>query len=252
MVTEEPLEIRIGEPGDDAPVAVTMRTPGADFELAAGFLFAEGIVNSANDIDDVAYCLDAAVDPVQRYNVVRVRLAGGRRPDLRGLERHFFSSASCGVCGKAGLEQLAARDIRQSGQGPTILPAVLTGLPGRLKEQQQLFTDTGGLHAAALFDPRGSLVAAREDVGRHNALDKLVGWALFSGRLPLSSGVVLVSGRASFEIVQKCLVAGVPILAAVSAPSSLAVETAAAFGMTLIGFLSSERFNVYTGPVRVE
>jgi FdhD protein len=228
-----------------------MRTPGADFELAAGFLFAEGIIAGFDDIVDIAHCLDAATDPGQRHNVVRVRLRSGVRPDLGRLERHFFASSSCGVCGKTGIDKLALRGCVAVPEGPFVSAEVLLSLPGQLRAHQQLFERTGGLHAAALFSADGELVAVREDVGRHNALDKLVGWALAESRLPLTSSIVLVSGRASFEIVQKSLAAGAPILAAVSAPSSLAVETAGAFGMTLIGFLSGDRLNVYTGHERL-
>ena len=185
-------------------------------------------------------------------NIIEVELADGLpEPELAGLERHFFSTSACGVCGKAGLDQLTVRVTAELSAGPEVSPEVIAGLPDRLRQAQGLFTATGGLHAAALFDPVGELLAVREDVGRHNALDKLIGWALTEGLVPLSDRLVLVSGRSSYEILQKCLVAGVPMICAVSAPSSLAVELAERFGLTLIGFLRGDRFNVYSGVGRV-
>lgn len=251
LATEEPLEIRLVAGGATRTVAVTMRTPGADFELAAGFLFGEGVVRGRDDLRRITYCLDAAVDPEQRYNVVNVELASSAMPDLAGLDRHFFTSSACGVCGKAGIETLRRRGVVPPAAGPVLDARVLASLPDQLRAAQGVFEATGGLHAAALFDARGALVAVREDVGRHNALDKLVGRALLDGRLPLADHIVMVSGRASFELVQKALAAGAPVFCAVSAPSSLAVETARAFGMTLVGFLRGDRFNVYAGVERV-
>lgn len=251
VAAEEPLEIRLLLGGETRTVAVTMRTPGADFELAAGFLFAEGVISSGSDISGISYCIDRKLGEEQRYNIVNVRLAPGIWPDLRPLERHFFTSSACGVCGKAALQALA---IRQGpiGDGLTVTPEMLLTLPDKLRSAQGVFDATGGLHAAGLFDPHGDLVQIREDVGRHNALDKLIGWALLQGRVPLSEGVLMVSGRASYELVQKALVAGIPMICAVSAPSSLAVAVAQEFGMTLVGFLRDSRFNVYAGRRRIE
>jgi FdhD protein len=228
-----------------------MRTPGSDFELATGFLHGEGVVDGPDDVASISYCVDPDVDAAQQFNIVNVELAGHVRPDLSPLERHFLTTSACGVCGKANLDALQIRATPVARPGPLVAPATLRNLPVALRAAQGLFATTGGLHAAGLFDAEGNLVAAREDVGRHNAVDKLVGWALLGGRLPLSDSIALVSGRASFEIMQKFLVAGVPIVCAVSAPSSLAVGVAEQFGMTLVGFLREERFNIYTGPERI-
>jgi FdhD protein len=251
LATEEPMEIRLITGGERQTVAVTMRTPGADFELAAGFLYGEGIVKSSDDIAKISYCVDADLDAAQQYNIVNVELRGGRDYDLRPLERHFYTSSACGVCGKASLEQLELRGCPVALPGPEVTPETLYSLPEKLREAQGLFDATGGLHAAALFDEEGNLLALREDVGRHNATDKLVGWAMLENRLPLSGHIVMVSGRSSFEILQKCLTAGVPFVCAISAPSSLAVDVAREFGMTLVGFLRERRFNVYAGQERV-
>jgi FdhD protein len=251
LATEEPMEIRLLTGRDRHTVAVTMRTPGADFELAAGFLYGEGIVKYPDDIAKISYCVDSDLDAAQQYNIVNVELRGGREYDLRPLERHFYTSSACGVCGKASLEQLELRGCPVVGPGPEVSSETIYSLPEKLREAQGLFDATGGLHAAALFDASGNLLALREDVGRHNATDKLVGWALLEGRLPLSGHVVMVSGRSSFEILQKCLTAGVPVVCAISAPSSLAVDVAREFGMTLVGFLREGRFNVYAEPERI-
>ena len=267
LATEEPLEIRllteeaglirlegrgsVPAPTACRPVAITMRTPGDDFALAAGFLYGEGIVRARGDIRRISYCPDQGLEGEQRDNIVNVELRAGLKPDLKSLERHFYTTSACGVCGKASLEALRLRDYAAVARGPVIAPAVLYGLPEKLQAAQAIFGATGGLHAAGLFNAKGKLLALREDVGRHNALDKLVGWALVEGRLPLHGHVVMVSGRSSFEILQKCLAAGVPIVCAVSAPSSLAVALAHKFGVTLIGFLRGERFNVYAGVERV-
>ncbi len=251
LATEEPLEIRLISGGEKQTVAVTMRTPGADFELAAGFLFGEGIISSREDIRRISYCTDPEIDAEQLYNIVNVELRPGLGYDPRQLERHFYTTSACGVCGKASLDQLELRGCPVIPPGPEIPAETLYGLPEKLREAQGLFEATGGLHAAALFDAKGRLLALREDVGRHNATDKLIGWALLEGRLPLSGHIVMVSGRSSFEIMQKCLVAGVPVVCAVSAPSSLAVEVARRFGMTLVGFLRGRRFNVYAGNERI-
>jgi FdhD protein len=251
LATEEPMEIRLLSGGARQTVAVTMRTPGADFELAAGFLYGEGIVKTPEDIAKISYCVDSDLDAEQQYNIVNVELRAGREYDLRPLERHFYTSSACGVCGKASLEQLELRGCPIVPPGPEVSAQTVYSLPGKLREAQGLFDATGGLHAAALFDAKGELLTLREDVGRHNATDKLVGWALLEGRLPLADHVVLVSGRSSFEILQKCLTAGVPIVCAISAPSSLAVDVARQFGITLVGFLRGGKFNVYAGFERV-
>ena len=251
LATEEPMEIRLLSGGARQTVAVTMRTPGADFELAAGFLYGEGLVKTPEDIAKISYCVDSDLDTEQQYNIVNVELRAGREYDLRPLERHFYTSSACGVCGKASLEQLELRGCPIVPPGPEVSAQTVYSLPGKLREAQGLFDATGGLHAAALFDAKGELLTLREDVGRHNATDKLVGWALLEGRLPLADHVVLVSGRSSFEILQKCLTAGVPIVCAISAPSSLAVDVARQFGITLVGFLRGGKFNVYTGFERV-
>jgi FdhD protein len=253
LATEEPLEIRLRWGAERSTVAVTMRTPGADAELAAGFLFCEGVVADRARIRRVVHLFAPGEEPSPAgSNVVEVELEDGPPPALQSLERHFFATSACGVCGKAGLEALRMRVPGPLPPGPEVAPEVLRSLPDRLRAAQGLFDATGGLHAAALFDAAGSLLAVREDVGRHNAVDKLVGWALAAGKLPLHGHVVLVSGRSSYEILQKCAVAGVPFVCAVSAPSSLAVELAERFGVTLIGFLRGDRFNVYSGLERVE
>ncbi len=251
LATEEPMEIRLISGDVRRTAAVTMRTPGADFELAAGFLYGEGIVRSPEDILKISYCVDADLDAEQQYNIVNVELRGSRGYDFKSLERHFYTTSACGVCGKASLEQLELRGCPMILPGPQVAAEVIYSLPEKLRKAQGLFEATGGLHAAALFDAKGNLVALKEDVGRHNATDKLIGWALLEGRLPLSNHIVMVSGRSSFEILQKCLAAEVPVVCAISAPSSLAVDVARRFGMTLVGFLRGKRFNVYNGHERI-
>ena len=251
LATEEPMEIRLVSGDVKQTVAVTMRTPGADFELAVGFLYGEGVVSSPHDILKISYCVDTDLDAEQQYNIVNVELRSDHSYELRSLERHFYTTSACGVCGKASLEQLELRGCQMIPQGPEVATEAIYPLPEKLREAQGLFDATGGLHAAALFDAKGNLVAVKEDVGRHNATDKLVGWALLEGRLPLSDQIVMVSGRSSFEILQKCLAAGVPIVCAISAPSSLAVDVARQFNMTLVGFLRGKRFNVYSGYERI-
>ncbi len=263
LATEEPLEIRLQTQPPVAPgpgpeersrrqtVCVTMRTPGHDLELAAGFLFAEWIVHEREDIWSVHHCAVAAADPEQPDNVVVVELRPGLHPDLGRLERWSYASSACGVCGKASLEGLRLRGCRALPPGPVLAGDVLRRLPERLRRGQQVFEATGGLHAAALFDLEGALLAVREDVGRHNAVDKLVGWALEAALLPLDRHILMVSGRTSFEILQKAVTAGLPVVCAVSAPSSLAVTLAREFNVTLVGFLRGERFNVYAGPERI-
>jgi FdhD protein len=249
LTTEEPLEIRLVP--FQKTVAVTMRTPGADFELAAGFLYSEGVVSRREDIRRISYCVDELVDGEQRHNIVNVELRDGLIPDLQPLERHFYTSSACGVCGKASLEALRLRGCPVIPSGPTVTPEIVYSLPDKLRAAQGIFTATGGLHAAAIFDTQGNLLNLWEDVGRHNALDKLIGTAFLSDELPLNNCIVLVSGRSSFEILQKSTTAGVPIVCSVSAPSSLAVSVAKEFGITLIGFLRGERFNIYTGLQRI-
>src|ERR671920_1832431 len=192
LATEEPMEIRLISDDAKRTVAVTMRTPGADFELAAGFLYGEGIVTSPDDILKISYCVDPEIDAEQQYNIVNVELRDGRDFDLRPLERHFYTTSACGVCGKASLEQLELRGCPVISPGPEVAPEVIYSLPGKLREAQGLFEATGGLHAGALFDAEGGLVALREDVGRHNATDKLIGWALLEGRVPLNNRIVMV------------------------------------------------------------
>lgn len=254
VVGEEPMEIRVGGP-DEKPVAVavTMRTPGNDFELAVGFLLAEGIVEDPDAVRSVRYCDLPAGDP-QRYNVVTVGAAGAAGAVARrravARQRAVAVSASCGVCGTATLEQLDRR-CPAVAAGPEVSAAVLLDLPDRLRRHQRLFDRTGGLHGAGLFTATGDPLAVREDIGRHNAVDKLVGWAALARRLPLDEAVLVVSGRVSYEIVQKAAVAGVAVVVAVSAASSLAVATAEHLGITLAGFVRRDRANVYTHPERV-
>jgi FdhD protein len=252
LAVEEPLEIRISaDVGGERivrPVSVTMRTPGSDDELAAGFLFTEGIISAPGDIDRFEPWGPRAAGGA---NTVVVRLRAGIHVDLRRLERHFYTSSSCGVCGKTSIEAIrVCAGPRAQADSLRLQPEVLHGLPEVLRSAQQAFDVTGGLHATALFTAAGNLIAVREDVGRHNAMDKLIGSRLMS-HYDMSRSIVLVSGRASFELVQKAAVAGIPVLAAVGAPSSLAVELAAEFDMTLIGFLRDRRFNVYCGAERI-
>ncbi len=255
VATEEPLEIRLSWTQPDGrraqqSISITMRTPGSDEELAAGFLLTEGIIAGRAELDAIGPCGPPAANGL--INVVRVDLAPGVEVDLARLERHFYTSSSCGVCGKASLEAVAVQgryDLR--GNALQIGADNLGALPERLRGMQSVFDRTGGLHASGLFDAAGQVRASREDVGRHNALDKLIGRALLKDELPLSDCGVVVSGRASFELMQKAMMAGIPILAAVGAPSSLAVEFAEEFGMTLVGFLQANRFNAYSRRDRI-
>jgi FdhD protein len=248
LVVEEPLEIRV----DGRPLAVTMRTPGSDMELAAGFLVSEGVVARAGEIASQRYCAGATDEGLNTYNVLDVVLANGVAAPDPSVERAFYTTSSCGLCGKASLDAVRTTARWSIADDPvTVTATLLTELPDRLREAQRVFDRTGGLHAAALFDAGGELLVLREDVGRHNAVDKVVGWALQHGRLPLRGTVLLVSGRASFELAQKAWMAGIPVLAAVSAPSSLAVDLADEAGMTLVGFLRGATMNVYTRGDRV-
>jgi FdhD protein len=252
VVTEEPMEIRLQLSAEPAmSLLVTMRTPGADFELAAGLLWAEGVLQDGDDVRSIRYCVDPGLAEEQRYNVVTVELAPGVTPDLAGRARTTVTTSACGVCGAASLDALRLRGLPATDDGPVVNREILVGLPDRLRESQGVFARTGGLHAAGLFSADGELLAAREDVGRHNAVDKLVGWALLGGRLPLAGEVLVVSGRAGYEILQKALAAGIPLVCAVSAPSSLAVSLARDFGLTLVGFLRDGRFNIYAGAERI-
>jgi len=259
LAIEEPLEIRVGFPdGKHKAISITMRTPGDDAELAAGFLFTEGIVTSPDQIKQVRHCglkigrangtLDRAA--ALNSNTIRIDLNAGVDLDLKRLERHFYTSSSCGVCGKSSIEALhtGAKKIES---GLTVSAELINSLPDSLRASQNVFDQTGGLHASALFAADGTLDIIREDVGRHNAIDKVIGAKFLAGERPLSDSILLVSGRASFELVQKALMAGIPILAAVGAPSSLAVELASEFDMTLIGFVRDGRFNIYCGAERV-
>ena len=248
LAVEEPLEIRLAHDDNGRRVqqviSVTMRTPGHDRELAVGFLFTEGIVSTRGQVQSVHVCKSG--------NVVRVDLRPGVAVDMARLERHFYTASSCGVCGKTSLDAVRVGvHSRPADASPVVAPAVIRRLPETLRAAQVVFDRTGGLHGAALFDARGNLLCIREDVGRHNALDKLIGVQFLTGRTPLNDDILLVSGRASFELVQKAAVAGIPILAAVGAPSSLAVELAREHGLTLLGFVRHEGFNIYTGASRI-
>ncbi|WAP59067.1 formate dehydrogenase accessory sulfurtransferase FdhD [Streptomyces sp. S465] len=258
LVAEEPLEIRL----NGKPLAITMRTPGDDFALAAGFLVSEGVLGRAEELANIVYCAGATEDGSNTYNVVDVKLAQGVPvPDIT-LERNVYTTSSCGLCGKASLDAVRTtarwplgddREVSDGSDGSAVRvePETLSALPDRLRAAQRVFDRTGGLHAAGLFTPDGELLDLREDVGRHNAVDKLVGRALQQGLLPLSGSVLMVSGRASFELAQKAVMAGIPVLAAVSAPSSLAVDLAAETGLTLVGFLRGTSMNVYAGEHRL-
>ncbi|MFJ4777047.1 formate dehydrogenase accessory sulfurtransferase FdhD [Streptomyces sp. NPDC088762] len=249
LVAEEPLEIRL----NGRPLAITMRTPGDDFALAVGFLVSEGVLGRTEDVQAVTYCEGATEDGSNTYNVVNVQLAAGVPvPDIT-LERNVYTTSSCGLCGKASLDAVrTATRFPGLADDPVRVTARLLGeLPDRLRAAQKVFDRTGGLHAAALFSADGELIDVREDVGRHNAVDKIVGRALQAGRLPLAGSVLLVSGRASFELAQKAVMAGIPILAAVSAPSSLAVDLALESGLTLVGFLRGGDMNIYAGEDRI-
>lgn len=247
VVTEEPMEIRLHGPRQEPEaIAVTMRTPGHDFELAVGFCLTEGLLGGAEDLDTVAYCLAGAGD--QEYNIVTVKV---RHPVAAERGRVVVANSSCGVCGKTALDEVE-QQCSPVAPGPVVARSVIAALPDRLRDAQRVFDATGGLHAAARFTVDGELLVLREDVGRHNALDKLVGNALLEHAVPLSDDVLMVSGRVSFEIVQKAAMAGIPVICAVSAPSSLAVDAARRFGQTLVGFVRGDRANVYTHPDRVD
>lgn len=248
LAVEEPLEIRV----NGTPLTVTMRTPGSDVELAQGFLLTEGLVSRREDIAAVQYCSGAGPDGLNTYNVLDVTFAQGvPMPDV-DVTRNFYTTSSCGVCGKSSLDAVRLSSKHAPGDDPLVVDAdMLSALPDKLRDRQKVFAATGGLHGAALFDAHGTALVVREDIGRHNAVDKVIGWALESGRVPLTGTVLLVSGRASFELTQKAVMAGIPLLAAVSAPSSLAVDLAAQSGLTLVAFLRGDSMNVYSRPDRV-
>ncbi|MFT3744308.1 MAG: formate dehydrogenase accessory sulfurtransferase FdhD [Pyrinomonadaceae bacterium] len=263
LAIEEPLEIRIGLPADGKvehkAVSITMRTPGNDGELAAGFLFTEGILSHADQIKQIRHCgleIGKVKGTISRAsalnsNTIRVDLNDGVEVDIKKLERHFYTTSSCGVCGKSSIEALSSGVKTVQCDGFWVASEVIHTLPQTLRASQEVFEQTGGLHASALFTVDGKLDIVREDVGRHNALDKVIGAKLLAGELPLSGRILLVSGRVSFELVQKALMAGIPLIAAVGAPSSLAVELAAEYGMTVLGFVRDGRFNIYCGQSRV-
>jgi FdhD protein len=254
LAVEEPLEIRLRwwehEGLTEESIAITMRTPGADFELATGFLFSEGIVRGKHDFFEVGYCLEETEE--QYYNVVSMTLMPETRFDMSRLDRHFYTTSSCGVCGKSTLEALETQGCDVLEPSFAVDPGVIQALPERLRDAQDVFEQTGGLHAAGLFDLEGSLLTLREDVGRHNALDKVIGTEVMASRNSLDERILLLSGRASFELLQKSLMARIPIVAAVGAPSSLALELAYSFGITLIGFVRPDSLNVYTHPERLK
>jgi FdhD protein len=248
LAAEEPLEIRIGED----PLSVTMRTPGHDLELAAGFLFTEGLVQRRAQIVALeALEADTGTTEENRGNVVQAKLAPESAPDFEKMRRHFFAASSCGICGKASIDSVRARTLEPPNPDFRLDPEVLVRLPDALRASQAVFGRTGGLHAAGLFNAAGELLVLREDIGRHNAVDKVIGWALLEERVPLGETILLVSGRGGFEIVQKAIVAGLPVVASVSAPSSLAVQLARELRQTLIGFLRGRRFVVYAGEERI-
>lgn len=255
LAAEEPLEIRVG----DEALSVTMRTPGHDRELAAGFLFTEGLIQTRRQLTG----LEAAAPEngsrnspqgetgKKNGNVIHASISSDAAPDMEKMRRHFFAASSCGICGKASIDAIRARGLAAPNPGFRLDAEILVRLPGKLRAAQDVFERTGGLHAAALFDARGELLVLREDIGRHNAVDKVIGWALLENRLPLADCVLLVSGRGGFEIVQKAIAAGLPVVASVSAPSSLAVQLARELRLTLIGFLRGRRFVIYSGEERI-
>jgi FdhD protein len=252
LSAEEPLEIRVGPPGTPRPpLAVTMRTPGDDLDLAIGFLLTEGLIRDADDVHTAQLC--AGDQETNTYNVVDVTLAPGVPAPATDPTRNFYTTSSCGVCGKASLDAVRLISRHAPGDDPSLVAAeTLSAMPEKLRDAQKVFASTGGLHGAALFDLDGTTLAVREDIGRHNAVDKVIGWALEADRIPLTSTVLLVSGRASFELTQKAVMAGIPVLAAVSAPSSLAVDLASQSGLTLVAFLRGDSMNVYTRPDRIK
>jgi FdhD protein len=249
LAVEEPLEIRVA----GSALSITMRTPGNDFDLAAGFLVSEGVISRSDQIATIRYCVGATADGENTFNVLDVTLSRGVPLPDPSIERNFYMTSSCGLCGKASID--AVRTLSQypvAGDHVAVSDELLVSFPDRLRESQDVFEKTGGLHAAALFDAEsGRMLVLREDVGRHNAVDKVIGWALTQGMLPLQGTVLMVSGRASFELVQKASMAGIPILSAISAPSSLAIDLAREVGLTVVGFLRGSSMVVYTGADRI-
>jgi FdhD protein len=245
LAAEEPLEIRVGS----EPLSVTMRTPGHDLELAAGFLFTEGIVCSGDQI--ISLQPEVSGENPNVGNVIQAELVPEAIPDFSKMQRHFFAASSCGICGKASIDFVRSRLLQAPNSDFRCTPELLVKLPDLLRSSQDVFQRTGGLHAAALFDSTGALQVLREDIGRHNAVDKVIGWALLGGQIPLANSVLLLSGRGGFEIVQKAIMAGLPVVASVSAPSGLAVQLARELRLTLIGFLRGRRFVIYAGEERI-
>jgi FdhD protein len=249
IAVEEPLELRV----DGKPLAVTMRTPGHDVELAHGFLHTEGVIGTVDDIRDARYCDSRDDEGRNTYNVLDVGLAPGVPPPVTGVERNFYTTSSCGVCGKASLDAVRLKTRYSPADDQVRVPYdVLAALPAALRARQQVFDRTGGLHAAGLFTATGELLVVREDVGRHNAVDKVIGWAVLNHQIPARSCILIVSGRTSFELAQKAVMSGIPLLGAVSAPSSLAVDLADESGLTLAGFIRNGSMNVYTHPDRID
>lgn len=250
LAIEEPLEIRLVSQGTSKSISITMRTPGNDFELAAGFLFTEGIIQNHNQIQSIQHV--KSWNPEQQDNIVAVELDKEVKIDFQKLERHFYTSSSCGVCGKASIDAVFASGLKKMNDPFQFESSYIHTLPDTLRQAQNIFEQTGGLHAAAIFNQQGKLLQLCEDVGRHNALDKLIGTALLQQQLPLDKCVLLLSGRISFELVQKAAMAQIPILAAVGAPSSLAISLAEEVGMSIIGFVREQRFNIYSNPQRIK
>jgi len=253
VAVEEPLEIRVGygpsAEREQRTLSITMRTPGQDFELAIGFLFSEGLIESYDQIKDIHYCEN--VKKEEKENVIRVELNEKLNIDFSKLERYFYTNSSCGVCGKTSIEALENLNCKPQGLSFSFKKELVKELPGIMLDKQLVFEYTGGIHAAALFNIKGELSALKEDVGRHNALDKLIGWALINKLVPLSESILMVSGRVSYELMQKAIIAEIPVVIAVGAPSSLAVDMAAKFNITLIGFTRNNKFNVYHGIERL-
>ena len=249
LAVEEPLELRLMHRGETHRVAVTMRTPGEDFEMVAGFLFCEGIIRDKEDVREIRYCVDL---PDQLYNIVTVELRDEIEFDPSRLQRNFFTTSACGICGKISLESLEMQGcVPLPLAQPMVAQSLIPKLDAELRQAQQIFSKTGGLHAAALFDLSGKLQALHEDVGRHNALDKLIGTRFLAGQLPLAQHILMLSGRTSFELMQKSLMAQIPIIVSVGAPSSLAVELAQNFNITLVGFARGDSFNIYSAADRL-
>lgn len=252
VATEEPMEIRLRTGNRMKPVTVTMRTPGADFELAAGLLFAEGIITHRNQLSRIEYCVECEGSAAQQYNIVTAVTTPGATADFFIPGRTFGMTSACGLCGRERIDEIERRGVAAIDSSLVVYHEIVTSLPERLRDAQGLFDSTGGIHAAGLFDGNGNLLTLREDVGRHNAVDKVIGWAFLEERLPLRDSILMISGRGSFEIVQKAIAAGIPIVCAVSAPSSLAVDLARRFDQTLIGFLRGPRFNIYSSANRID